>query len=216
MSSKSTISTNRLSRLQQTVSNRLTGLTIVAEGTHLRHNLSAIIRTAESFGVSKVHLISSERQKTSGAAKGGERWVDLSVHKNTKQCFDLLKKDGFTILVADLQDDSFTPETAPIDGPLAIVMGTELVGVSQEAKELADGTIMIPMYGLTQSLNVSVASACVLQRISTRMREAGVGAMSDTEQQQLLTRWLDRESTERVQRQNRRQLGNVSPQQKQQ
>ena len=95
-------------------------------------------------------------------------------------------------------------------------MGTELVGVSQEAKELADGTIMIPMYGLTQSLNVSVASACVLQRISTRMREAGVGAMSDTEQQQLLTRWLDRESTERVQRQNRRQLGNVSPQQKQQ
>ncbi len=207
MSSTPTISPNRLARLQQTVSNRLTGLTIVAEGTHLRHNLSAIIRTAESFGVSKVHLISADRQKMSGAAKGGERWVELEIHKNTKQCFDLLKKDDFTILVADLQDDSFTPETAPIDGPLAIVMGTELVGVSQEAKDLADGTIMIPMYGLTQSLNVSVASACVLQRISTRMREVGVGAMSESDQQQLLTRWLDREQTEKAQRRNRAQLG---------
>lgn len=210
MSSTTTISTNRLTRLQQTVSNRLTGLTIVAEGTHLRHNLSAIIRTAESFGVSKVHLISADRQKMSGAAKGGERWVDLVIHKNTKQCFDLLKENGFTILVADLQDDSFTPETAPIDGSLAIVMGTELVGVSQEAKDLADGTIMIPMYGLTQSLNVSVASACVLQRISTRMREAGVGSMSEAAQQQLLTRWLDRERTEKIQRRNRAQLGSGS------
>ena len=68
------ISERRKERLKKTASNRLDKLTIIAEGTHLRHNLSAIIRTAESFGISNVHLISSEEQKTSGAAKGAERW----------------------------------------------------------------------------------------------------------------------------------------------
>ncbi len=201
------ISEQRKERLKRTVGSRLSGLTIVAEGTHLRHNLSAIIRSAESFGVSNVHLISSEKQKMSGAAKGAERWVNLNIHNNTEQCFCLLKEQGFKIFVADLQADSFTPETLPITEPVAIVMGTELVGVSEQAKALADGSIMIPMYGLTQSLNVSVASACVLQRLSTRMREAGVGAMSSEGKQELLENWLNRDLIEKQQRQNRQRLG---------
>ena len=201
------ISEQRKERLKRTVKSRLSGLTIVAEGTHLRHNLSAIIRSAESFGVSNVHLISSEKQRMSGAAKGAERWVDLNIHNNTEQCFEMLKEQGFKIFVADLQEDSFTPETLPITEPVAIVMGTELVGVSEQAKALADGSIMIPMYGLTQSLNVSVASACVLQRLSTRMREAGVGAMSSEGKQELLENWLNRDLIEKQQRQNRQRLG---------
>ena len=207
---KEGISDRRKKRLKNTVLNRLYGLTIVAEGTHLRHNLSAIIRTAESFGVSKVHLISSEGKKMSGAAKGAERWVDLIIHKNTKQCFEYLKSQNFKLFVADFQDDSYTPETLPIDGPVAIVMGTELVGVSDEARSMADGSIIIPMYGLTQSLNVSVASACILQRLSTRMRDQGVGGLSDVQQSELLNQWLERERQERVQRKHRRKL--VKPQ----
>src|SRR6056300_651377 len=93
------ISEQRKERLKRTVENRLSGLTIVAEGTHLRHNLSAIIRSAESFGVSNVHLISSEKQKMSGAAKGAERWVNLNIHNNTEQCFEILKEQGFKIFV---------------------------------------------------------------------------------------------------------------------
>jgi len=131
----------------------------------------------------------------------------LSIHNNTEQCFDLLKEQGFKIFVADLQEDSFTPETLPITEPVAIVMGTELVGVSEQAKALADGSIMIPMYGLTQSLNVSVASACVLQRLSTRMRETGVGEMSPKGKQELLANWLNRDFIEKQQRQNRQRLG---------
>lgn len=200
------ISAKRRSRLEQAVSNRLDKLTIVAEGTHLRHNLSAIIRTAESFGVSTIHLISSDSKKKSGAAKGAERWVDLVVHNSSEQCFDYLKGRGYRIFVADLQDDSYTPDTLPISEPVAIVMGTELIGVSDTAKDLSDGSIMIPMYGLTQSLNVSVASACLLQRISTRMRDAGVGAMSTENKRALFQRWLDRDSLEKLQRSNRAKL----------
>ena len=117
---KEGISDRRKERLKNTVLNRLYGLTIVAEGTHLRHNLSAIIRTAESFGVSKVHLISSEGKKMSGAAKGAERWVDLIIHKNTKQCFEYLKSQNFKLFVADFQDDSYTPETLPLMDPLLL------------------------------------------------------------------------------------------------
>ena len=200
------ISERRKERLKNTVSNRLNDLTIVAEGTHLRHNLSAIIRTAESFGVSRVHLISSERKKMSGAAKGAERWVDLMIHENTKQCFEYLKSQSFKLFVADFQNDSYTPETIPIDSPVAIIMGTELVGVSDEARSKADGSIIIPMYGLTQSLNVSVASACILQRISTRMRAQGVGGLSGDQQTDLLVQWLERERLEKVQRNHRRKL----------
>ena len=200
------ISARRKERLENTVSNRLDKLTIVAEGTHLRHNLSAIIRTAESFGLSSVHLISSEIQKTSGAAKGSERWIDLIIHNNTEQCFDYLKKDGYGIYVADFQDDSYTPDTIPVNSPIAIVLGTELVGVSEKARTMADGSIIVPMYGLTQSLNVSVASACLLQRISARMRAVGFGIMSVSEQQKLLNRWIERDLNEKRQRGQRRKL----------
>lgn len=200
------ISNRRKERLKNTVSNRLNNLTIVAEGTHLRHNLSAIIRTAESFGVLTVHLISSQDQSKSGAAKGAERWVNLIIHKNTKQCFDLLRSEGYRIFVADFQSDSYTPDTVPINEPVAIVMGTELVGVSEKARAMSDGSIVIPMYGLTQSLNVSVASACLLQRISTRIRAAGLGKMSIEDQTELLNQWIDRDLKEKRQRSQRRKL----------
>ena len=155
--------------------NRLESLTLVAEATYLRHNLSAMLRTSEAFGLFEVHLISDRKNKVGGAAKGSEKWVKLTVHENTKQCLNKLKKQGFAIWVADLHPEAKTPDTIPIDQPLAVVMGTELAGVSDCAKEMADGFITIPMEGLTQSLNVSVASACVLYRLSTRIREQNGG-----------------------------------------
>ena len=206
MIEKKTISSSRLQRMSTVAENRLDGLTMVAEGTHLRHNLSAIIRSAESFGVSKVHLISTGKQKSSGAAKGSERWVELKIHTNAEQCMTELKNQGYKVFVADFQEDSFTPETLPIDQKVAIVMGTELAGISEKTKELADGSVMIPMFGFTQSLNVSVASACLLQRIATRMREQEVGLMSETNRQCLLDFWVEREATERNYRLNRTSL----------
>jgi tRNA (guanosine-2'-O-)-methyltransferase len=130
----------------------------------------------------------------------------LIIHSNTEQCFEYLKIQGYQIFVTDFQEDSYTPETAPVDRPVAIVMGTELIGVSETAKKLSDGSIVIPMYGLTQSLNVSVASACVLQRLSTRMREARVGLMSVENQDKLLTIWLQRDQQEKINRRNRHDL----------
>jgi len=195
----------RIEKMKRVLEHRLESVTIVAEATHLRHNLSAIIRTAESFGLSDVHLISDNDKKMSGAAKGAEKWVDLNIYKNTEQCLLGLKSNGFTIWVADLQDEIKTPETLPVEGKIAIVMGTELSGVSAVAKELSDGAVIIPMYGLTQSLNVSVASACLLQRLTTRKREflGQSGDMTEERKEKLLKKWIDRDEKEKLRRQNR-------------
>lgn len=195
----------RIEKMKKVLEQRLESITIVAESTHLRHNLSAIVRTAESFGLADIHLIANESKKVSGAAKGAEKWVDINIYKNTKQCLDEMKKQGFTIWIADLQEDVKTPETLPIEGKIAIVMGTELSGVSDVAKEMADGAVIIPMYGLTQSLNVSVASACLIQRLSTRKREflGQAGDMSQERKNSLLKKWIERDEKEKLRRQSR-------------
>ena len=195
----------RIEKMKRVLEQRLDSITIVAEATHLRHNLSAIVRTAESFGVANIHLISNDRKKVSGAAKGAEKWIDINIYDNTKHCLDFLKSSGYSIWVADLQDDVKTPESLPIEGKIAIVMGTELSGVSDTAKEMADGAVIIPMYGLTQSLNVSVASACLIQRLTTRKREflKQEGDMSSERKQELLRKWIDRDEKEKQRRQNR-------------
>ena len=81
------------------------------------------------------------------------------------------RKRGFRVFVADLmEDEAFSPDTVPIDEPIAILMGAELTGVSDQARALADGAVCVPMHGLTESLNVSVAAACILQRVTERRR----------------------------------------------
>ena len=178
---------DREERVQTMLNRRLSSIRLVAEATYLRHNLSAILRSAEAFGVHHVHLVTGQKRKVGGAAKGAEKWVKVHYHDTIEECLGLLKAEGFKILVADLQPGAFTPDNAPIEGPLAVVMGTELSGVSAAARRNSDGAILIPMEGLTQSLNVSVASACLLYRLAHRRRQyLGEGDLSDNEKAQVI------------------------------
>ena len=90
--------------------------------------------------------------------RGSERWLDIFIEQETKQCLELLRSDGFSIYVAGFDEGAYTPKTVPVDKPIALVMGTELSGVSDIARDLSDGTVMIPMSGFTQSFNVSITS----------------------------------------------------------
>ena len=168
-------------------------ITIVLEALYLRHNLSAVLRTAEAFGVQDVHLVSKGRPVEHGVARGAEKWVTLHTYETIDTCLFNLKNQGFSIFVADLTDESFTPETIPVDRKVAVLFGSELAGVSERAKELADGTIIVPMVGLTQSLNVSVAAACIIGRVSARRRHLiGSGDLTPARKAKLLTDWQNR------------------------
>jgi tRNA (guanosine-2'-O-)-methyltransferase len=176
------------------LADRLGSIVVILEAVHRRHNASAIIRSCECFGVHEVHLVTSGFRPSKGAARGSERWVDVKCSDNIDDVVDSLRERGFKIFVADLDEHAHTPDSLPLDAPVAILMGAELTGVSDRARALADGSICVPMYGVTESLNVSVAAACILQRVTERKRaELGGGDLSTNRQQEFFDAWQIRE-----------------------
>ena len=173
---------------------RLGSVVAVAESVRRRHNASAILRTCEAFGVHEVHLVTAGFRPSPGAARGAERWVHRRRFETTTESLTELKERGFRIYVADLLEDAHTPESVPVDKPIAMVFGSEVRGVSDEARELADGAVMIPMVGLTGSLNVSVSAAIILRALTDR-RRALVGAdLDEAARAAFYARWLESES----------------------
>jgi len=184
----------RRARVEAMLAQRLGSVVAVAESVRRRHNASAILRTCEAFGVHEVHLVTAGFRASAGAARGAERWVHRRRFDTTTQSLTELKARGFRIFVADLLPGAHTPESVPVDAPIALVFGSEVRGVSDEARSLADGAVMIPMVGLTASLNVSV-SAAVLLRTVTERRRALVGAdLSPAARDDFYRRWVHSET----------------------
>lgn len=173
---------------------RLNGVTVIGEAIHRRHNISAIMRSAEAFGVHEAHLVAEHWRPSVGAAKGAERWLDIAFHESVDVCFSRLRERGFRVYVADLDDNALAPEEIPIESPIAVLFGTELSGVSPRAKELADGVLTVPMRGVTQSLNVSVAAALTMYTLCERRRQVpGAVGLPEATRHAFLKRFLERE-----------------------
>lgn len=182
--------------MEAALGRRLGSVVAVAESVRRRHNASAILRTCEAFGVHEVHLVTEGFRPSPGAARGAERWVHKRRFDTTEESFADLRARGFRVCVADLLPGALTPESVPVDGPIAIVFGSEMRGVSPYAKQHADGAVMIPMAGLTGSLNVSV-SAAILLRALTERRRALLGRPGDldpAEQARFLARLEDEDA----------------------
>ncbi len=187
-------SDRRRQRMTDVLARRLLHVHCVVEALHHRHNISAILRTCDALGIHHVHLVAGRRFKVSqGTARGAERWLELHRHATADDAVAALHALGLKIYVADLADEAVTPEAVPIDAPLALWFGAELVGVSDEARAAADGVVMLPMHGFAQSLNVSVAAALALRPVAERVRESGRGGMPRRDQAELLERWLARD-----------------------
>ena len=174
---------DRPERVRQALAGRLSSVVVVCEAVNRRHNISAILRSAECFGLHEAHLVTgsapardgvdaSAFRPSRGAARGAERWLELHLHAEVGPCLQALKDRGFRVYVADLAPDALAPAELPVDGPLVLVFGSEILGISDQARALADGTVTVPMHGLTESLNVSVAAGCVLQAVTERRRAA--------------------------------------------
>lgn len=183
----------RQQRVQQMLSRRMGSVVVVAEAIHRRHNTSAILRTCEAFGVHTVHLITGEFRVSRGAARGAERWLNIRHWTSLQACVAALKSEGFVLYAADVGRDAVSPATVPVDQPIAVLFGNELRGVSEAARALCDGFITVPMYGMMESLNVSVAAACVIQHVAERRRaHVGGGDLSAAQQQEFFSDWLER------------------------
>lgn len=188
------VTSARLERLFELLENRVNGVIVAAEAVHRRHNVSAILRSAESFGLHEAHLIAQRFKPSRGASRGAERWLDVQMFEETKAWAAEVKGRGYRVYVADLSEDSVAPDELPVDVPIAILFGGEMAGVSPEAREIADGVVTIPMRGVTQSLNVSVAAAVTLWSVAQRRREVP-GALGIPEERRgaFVERFLRRE-----------------------
>lgn len=179
----------RREKIDAVLADRQPELTVLAEHLHKPRNFSAIVRTCDAIGINEMHAVPGEEGleihwKTS---QGAEKWMQVRAHQDLAGACRYLKGMGFQLVAAHLSAEAMDYRELDYTLPTALVVGTELFGVSEQALALADHQVRIPMKGMTQSLNVSVACAIVLYE-AMRQREL-VGMYGKAR--------LDRETMER-------------------
>lgn len=165
----------RLLRLKSVLDRRQPDLTVLMENVHKPHNFSAILRTADAVGIFEAHAV----HPTGGVpthhdtAGGAAKWVYLRVHPTVEDAIAHLRQRGFSVYATRLSPSAIDYREVDYTKPTAVIMGSEKWGVSDEAASLADAEIVIPMMGMVQSLNVSVAAAVILFEAQRQRMRAG-------------------------------------------
>ncbi|MDN8543769.1 tRNA (guanosine(18)-2'-O)-methyltransferase TrmH [Erwinia sp. BC051422] len=183
----------RFARIREMLAARQHDLTVCMELVHKPHNVSAVIRTADAVGVHEVHAVwpGSRMRTMASAAAGSNSWVQVKTHPTIADAVTHLKGQGMQILATHLSDKAVDFREIDYTRPTCVLMGQEKTGITQQALELADQEIVIPMVGMVQSLNVSVASALILYEAQRQRQNAGMyqrqeSLLSHSEQQRLL------------------------------
>ncbi len=164
----------RFERLKSILDCRMADLTVLLENVDKPHNLSAILRTCDAVGVLEANAIQKEDKTRTfnSTAQGSQKWVKLNDHKNINEAIRNLKQKGFYIYGTNLSKTSKDFRHCDFTKPTAFVIGTEKWGLSDIAISMVDESIFIPMRGMVQSLNVSVATAILLfEALSQRQRK---------------------------------------------
>lgn len=184
----------RRARIRENLWRRLDRVCVAIEALHHRHNVSAVLRTADALGVHRVHLVEGHFKPSKGAARGAERWLEIHHHTDAVTALRAIRDSGYEVWCADLKPGAVSPSEVPVDRKICLWFGAELVGVSPEVLAAADGCITIPMLGFAQSLNVSVSAGMVLSDVAGRARALGREALlSDEVRSVQLKAWMDRE-----------------------
>lgn len=167
---------DRLQRINNMLDQRQPDLTVCMEGVHKSHNLAAVVRTADAIGVSDVHAVwKNETMRVSGgSAAGSQNWIDVHNYSRTEDAINALKQQGMQVLVTNLSDTAVDFREIDYTKPTAIILGQEKFGASEKALAMADQDIIIPMVGMVQSLNVSVACSVVLYEAQRQRQAAGL------------------------------------------
>jgi tRNA (guanosine-2'-O-)-methyltransferase len=181
------VTPERLQRINQVVAARTDDLVVVLDGISDPHNASAVLRSADAFGIQTVHAVVGRYafRASQGVSKGTHRWLDVVRYETAEACCRRLKHQGFEIHVAEMGATTTPGDLARIDR-LAVVFGNEHRGVSPAMRAHADGTFSIPMRGFVESLNVSVAAAITMQILAGRDRTP----LPPDQAQQLRARFL--------------------------
>ncbi len=195
----------RVSRLDAVLAMRQPDLTVFAENLHKPRNFSAMVRCCDAVGVNEMHVLPGEDNLRThwNTSQGAEKWMRIRTHESSKEACEYLKSNNFQLLAAHLSDTAIDYREVDYTQPVALVLGTELFGVSDTTLSYVDQQISIPMMGVTQSLNVSVACSIVLYEAQRQRQAAGIYDESRLDEQTLARQrfeWLHPILTEYCQR----------------
>ena len=191
------ITDRRKAKIDQALDLRTRFLTVVLEDIYQSHNASAVVRSCECFGVQDVYAVERRNRfdVNEDIALGAGQWLDLKrcqlEEEETLQSFCAqLRESGYRLVAATPTEGAIELDDLSVSSRLAIIMGTEEEGLSQESLELADERVRIPMFGFTESFNVSVSAALIIRELTRRIRQSSVPwQLSSEEKLQLKLKW---------------------------
>jgi len=165
----------RFRRLRRVLARRQPDLTVLMEGVHKPHNFSAVIRTCDAVGILRANLVpAAEFRPARGVSAGVARYVDVRCHDDLHAATASLRGESFRLLAAHPAEDAVDFREVDYTRPTALLLGTELHGLTAEAVAAADASVRVPMQGLVRSLNVSVAAAVILHEAARQRTAAGL------------------------------------------
>lgn len=185
----------RRERIREVLSRRQPDLSLIAEHVHKPHNLSAVLRSCDAVGIGTVHAVNPTGgvPTYSATSASAEKWVEVLVHASVDGAMTAVRRQGMRVYAAHLAPGSVDYRDVDYTVPCALVLGNEREGVTAQAAALADASVVIPMLGMVQSLNVSVAAAVILFEAQRQRLAAGhydAPRLSEAEMAAIEERWL--------------------------
>ena len=190
----------RKQRFEEVLAWRTRHITVVLEDIFQPHNASAVLRSCDLTGIQDIHIIENNYtfDINPDVVMGSTKWLDIHRYNeldfNTPTVIDQLKAKGYQIVATCPHQDDFSPETLPLDQPIALVFGTEKTGITDYVMEHADKFVKIPMYGFTESFNISVSAALLVYSLTQRLHGLqGIDwHLSEEEKQMIRLEWSRR------------------------
>ncbi len=167
---------NRKERFLNVLATRTNHFTVAIEDIFQLHNTSAVMRSCEVFGIQQLNVVEEKYGKSidKEIAMGAQKWVDVNRFESISACIKNLKTKGYQIIATTPHENDCLLDDFDISKPSALFFGTERDGLSQEVLDHADGFLKIPMVGFTESLNISVSAAIIIQNLMSRLHKSDI------------------------------------------
>ena len=189
------ITENKREKIVSVLNDRTRHFTVLLEDIYQPHNASACLRSCDCLGLQDVHIVESRNdyRPNNNVSMGSSKWLTLHRYHRAESASETLKARGFRLIATSPNEDGYDLSTLPIDKPVALLFGSEHKGLSASAMAAAEGYLRIPMYGFTESFNISVTLALAISRLVERLRESGLAwQLSDEEKKELTLRFYRR------------------------
>jgi tRNA (guanosine-2'-O-)-methyltransferase len=195
---KNFITEKRFERFVNVLNQRTRYVTVVLEDVFQGHNAAAVLRSCDCFGVQDIYCTENrnEFKPNEEVSMGASQWLNIyrfreKEKNNTEICYQTLREKGYKIVATSPHANAVSIKDLKLDAPIALVFGAEKEGLTEYALNNADESVYIPMYGFTESFNISVTVALCLYELINRLRNSSINySLSDQEKQEILLQWM--------------------------